>query len=67
MTVASKMSKTTKFYFAEILMNIPLQSKAKRGPKKIPYYFKKPEPSNQRENQPIVEATTSKKTSLESK
>ena len=65
MTVASKMSKATKFDFDEILMDIQLQSKAKRGPKKMPYCLKKPKPTNQREDQPIVEATTSK-TSLES-
>ena len=43
-------------------MDIPFQNKAKRGPKKMPYCLNKPKPSNPREDKPIVEATTSKKT-----
>ena len=46
-------------------INAFLKTIRKNKRKKIPYCLNKPKPSNQREDQPIVEATTSKKTSLE--
>ena len=39
-------------------MDIPLQSKAKRGPKKIPHCLSKPKQSTNREDLPIEEEPT---------
>ena len=57
MTVASKLT-FTKFSFDDILIDIPLQSKAKRGPKKLPHCLSKPKKSTNREDLPIEEETT---------
>ena len=51
MTVASKLT-FTKFSYDDILMDIPLQSKAKRASKKIPHCLSKPKQSTNRENLP---------------
>ena len=54
MTVASKLT-FTQFSFDDILMDISLQSKAKRGPKKITHSLSKLKQSTNPEDLPIEE------------